>query len=686
MICARCRHALQCIVSNDDTWTTGSKPVEREQLHGDRSCEQEELGGWHTFTHHPTYESLREAIDQRCSVCIVLWETLEPEQQVLFMDATRPHKDSTSATTFEAFTTFQSTERQMLREDARKHPSVLSDHTRSSETLALAKRWITDCVRRHEKCKAVSGDGTWYPSRLLDLTRVNGTEPPSEQIVCLIETAKVTPAGRYTTVSHRWGPTEQLQLTRHTYPQLAEGILLRSLPQLMQDVIFVSLELGIRYTWIDLLCIYQDEDNIVDWQRESTLMNQVYSNTFCNISAGDANGCLESLFRPRDTDTFLPQVIELKIGHHDGETQLFRIYDDSYWHRNVSRALVNKRAWVLQERFLSPRVLQFDKHQVLWECIEKSATETCPNRIPNQLLGRGHVIFKNLVPVVQTTRVLDSRFLGHVRLLWTCLVKEYTACGLTIPSDKLIAISGVAKYVAALLQGDYVAGMWRSHLEGELLWYVIQSGLPGKTSRPAQYRAPSWSWASIDGPVQPGWSSVSHSLIKVEEVHLEYLTGDVFGAVTRGWLRLRGALKQLQLVRNSLSSGGRWEWDIILEGVKVTAPGISMGSILAYPTSPELRLDVFQEDFEEENTNDMLFAMLARDIILPPCKFLERDRRLEILLLKLIDREKAIFERIGVAKVGNSAAEEILKMQRPANAPALPCLEYRDGMHSICII
>lgn len=62
----------------------------------------------HVFTHHPTSESLREAIDQRCSVCIVLWETLEPEQQSLLMDATQLHEDSTSVTSLEACTTFKS--------------------------------------------------------------------------------------------------------------------------------------------------------------------------------------------------------------------------------------------------------------------------------------------------------------------------------------------------------------------------------------------------------------------------------------------------------------------------------------------------------------------------------------------------------------------------------------------------
>jgi hypothetical protein len=429
--------------------------------------------------------------------------------------------------------------------------------------------------------------------------------------VSLIETAKVVPAGRYTTLSHRWGPTEQLRLTKHTYPQLAEGIPLGSLPQPVQDAIFVSLELDIHYLWIDLLCIHQDEDDIADWQRESSLMNQVYSNTFCNISAGDANGCLESLFNPRDRHAFLPQIIELKTGQQDDdETWLFRVYDKSYWRRSVSRALVNRRAWVLQERFLSPRVLQFDRNQVLWECLERSATETCPDQIPGNLVGVGNLLFKSLVPAVQTTSTSDERFPAMVRHFWACLVSEYTACGLTVASDKLIAVSGIAKHVGALLQDDhYVAGMWRRHLEGELIWFTEKSGLPGRTTRPAKYRAPSWSWASIDGLVRAGWSNIDHSLIKVEEVHLEHVTGDLFGAVTRGWLRLRGSLRNLQLVRNdSLDPNRGWEWDMILEGVKVT---------VSSPESPfrlKVRLDVFHEGFEEENANNTLFAMFARDV------------------------------------------------------------------------
>lgn len=110
MICARCRHAFQNIVSKDDTWIAGSNKSREPE--GQEEDEEDEK--WHSFTHHPTLESFREAIDQRCSVCIILWEELAAEQQSLLVesDATRTHKDSTSGPSREASTSFLSQKRQ----------------------------------------------------------------------------------------------------------------------------------------------------------------------------------------------------------------------------------------------------------------------------------------------------------------------------------------------------------------------------------------------------------------------------------------------------------------------------------------------------------------------------------------------------------------------------------------------
>lgn len=53
--------------------------------------------------------------------------------------------------------------------------------------------------------------------------------------------------------------------------------------------------------------------------------------------------------------------------------------------------------------------------------------------------------------------------------------------------DKVVAISGIARATRDQIDDDYVAGMWRRGLEGQLCWYVFNS----KSPRPTPYRAPS---------------------------------------------------------------------------------------------------------------------------------------------------------------------------------------------------
>ncbi|KAK3897222.1 hypothetical protein C8A05DRAFT_19973, partial [Staphylotrichum tortipilum] len=48
------------------------------------------------------------------------------------------------------------------------------------------------------------------------------------------------------------------------------GIQTRALPQTFQDAITATAKLGMRYVWIDLLCIVQDDS--VEWETQSTKM------------------------------------------------------------------------------------------------------------------------------------------------------------------------------------------------------------------------------------------------------------------------------------------------------------------------------------------------------------------------------------------------------------------------------
>jgi hypothetical protein len=78
---------------------------------------------------------------------------------------------------------------------------------------------------------------------------------------------------------------------------------------------------------------------------------------------------------------------------------------------------------------------------------------------------------------------------------------------MTKASDKLIALSGIAieSHRTRLSPDDqYLAGLWKSQLPNTLLWVgggQSWEGAATTRSRPRSYRAPSWSWASIDGPI-----------------------------------------------------------------------------------------------------------------------------------------------------------------------------------------
>jgi hypothetical protein len=81
---------------------------------------------------------------------------------------------------------------------------------------------------------------------------------------------------------------------------------------------------------------------------------------------------------------------------------------------------------------------------------------------------------------------------------WERFVAHYSTRSLTFPSDKLLAIAGVAKMFSKAIGDDFVAGLWQGRLERGLLWYIRPNTIE---ARPPQYRAPTWSWASVDGYV-----------------------------------------------------------------------------------------------------------------------------------------------------------------------------------------
>lgn len=58
----------------------------------------------------------------------------------------------------------------------------------------------------------------------------------------------------YATLSHRWG-SQTISLNLQTEKSMMKGQLVESLPPVYADAVRIAKQLGIRYLWIDSLCM-----------------------------------------------------------------------------------------------------------------------------------------------------------------------------------------------------------------------------------------------------------------------------------------------------------------------------------------------------------------------------------------------------------------------------------------------
>jgi hypothetical protein len=128
---------------------------------------------------------------------------------------------------------------------------------------------------------------------------------------------------------------------------------------------------------------------------------------------------------------------------------------------------------------------------------------------------------------------------------------------LAFQSDVLPAISGMAKLVQQSTGDKYLAGLWKSTLLTGLLW-ESNWDMNYATVRTPEYLAPSWSWASIVGPIHYFKIADSSDIPDVSDLGLvfrpkileaatEPVSFDPFGRLKSGFIRLQGIVKAVEV-------------------------------------------------------------------------------------------------------------------------------------------
>ena len=438
-------------------------------------------------------------------------------------------------------------------------------HADSAEPSSLdqAAKWLQTCLERHPRCASAKRRRMRPPSRLIDVAPETESQDPR---LCLANEN----VHFWVALSYCWGGQSEFVLNDTTIESLMQGVPLCDYPATLRDAVVITRNLGIRHLWVDALCIKQDSED--DWLRECSRMRDVYKGATLTLVAADAPSVDTGIFSKRSIRL---DFCQLPWYVSNNGSRLLSGQADSVcirpcnWNQETEPWPTQQRGWTLQEELLSFRTLSYSKHQMIWECSTGLVDEG--GRIKLQRGTNGKDILRDMLEINESRfplrmfrtisrlveRRVDKRQLVKIRTLspyhrWKTLVYEYTNRNLTRDTDMLPGIAGLASEFARQTRDTYCAGLWRKKLLVELMW-ILDPLSASKTDAPvligpAEYRAPSWSWASIKGAIRlepPAYTyyraNQMHKQAKVIAVQIEPLvSSDPFGQVKTGHLILQG--------------------------------------------------------------------------------------------------------------------------------------------------
>lgn len=454
----------------------------------------------------------------------------------------------------------------------------------SGDIFQTASSWLQACLQHHTDCNQDGQGSKPLPTRVIDVGPADGSKDP---FLCSTNGR----SGQWVTLSYCWGGTEPLKTTSETMAKHEEALLMVNLPPLFQDAVVIARRLKYRYLWIDSLCIIQDSES--DWQTESANMGYIYSNAVFTIAAEAASNSEEGILDTSRPAVTYPVKVSCRIDNIQGSVILYRA-------RHDIKGPLSKRAWTLQEDVLSSRVLRWGNKQLTWHCRTVTCSEHDPTGAFN-IDSRGYSSNERLYRQsdfkllclprkVLQRRLQDTRIHGTeigYRLgalsFWDSIVQDFASRALTYDSDRLPALSGVAKEVARHTGYAYKAGIWEEEVHSDLLWRI-----EGEAATPSTYTAPSWSWAghrSGSGKAKLATMSTkfrryeSHTVAEILSIDLIHAGLDPYGQVSSGQLKLRAPCLQ-RPSWDSISS----QFDCLPDAEPGTSLHILCVQVLEFPT------------------------------------------------------------------------------------------------------
>ena len=528
----------------------------------------------------------------------------------------------------------------------------------SNATLLQISLWMGECLTSHTKCfemQTIAATRNILPRRLLDLAlhaefvKLEPSEPLPLHTV-------------YVTLSHSWGGQCKTTVTASNLATLQAGIRLSTLPKTFRDAVLLTRSLGFRYLWIDALCIIQDSNQ--EWSHEASLMGDIYANSFLTISATNSPDSEGGLYHSRNPLSVWPCRIKTTWGCFPVNKLVLKVPG---WERERAMEPLRSRGWAFQERLLSKRTIHLSRDQVRWECHCLAASEVYPSGLDDDDIGIHGVPTKNVISLLKDEN-------SSPQVLWERIREEYSEKHLTVATDKLAAFSGVARMVHKVLKRpkeDYIAGLWRPELFTELLWKKFSENhiKVTKGTHSSQYIAPSWSWASFDGPIwdlNRAYDVWDHPCVYVNILEAKtFPHSDEYGSVSGGFLTVRGSLSYVELTSYPYDSKYRKtrDWKVcVTQGLTLTHKWshASLDNISYTLSSPSTKhsfyfMPMLSRSWNPGHNNCSLIGLLLERT----ADSVHQYRRSGVLELEGLDKEALLLPSSGLVPLDSDASKDV---------------------------
>ncbi|KAJ4013506.1 hypothetical protein NW752_007808 [Fusarium irregulare] len=413
------------------------------------------------------------------------------------------------------------------------------------ESLDWIGTEIKTCVEYHNHTHPQQG---FVPARLV---KVDEDKPrlviPSDDP----EFLPIDQQPKYAALTYCWGPpphsNQQLKTTSSDMAYHMQAIPRDKLPQVAKDAITVTRELGMRYLWIDALCILQDDAS--DWEHQCTQMDNIYGNAYVTICSASSANCEEGFVFKKDKTP----AIRMHPIHPVAKPTLFAIYLPFFHHyaaEDLDKAEWHIRGWTFQERMGSSRIVTFGQQNLHFACQDVGRSMG----FQQDDLDRGfNMIDRDLLTEGEISLVYEG-WNKDVAAEFSRFVMAFAH-----PTDILPSFAGIATLFHSRLHDTYLAGLWKGDLHRGLVWTsyrrfqgVSLKYLLKQHESPSPYVAPSWSWVAKSGalsgrlhavyflPLLSEYVDNTRREIEITDSKVVLKGSNPFGEITNAYVDIRG--------------------------------------------------------------------------------------------------------------------------------------------------